>query len=245
MQIRTLLFDFGDTLVQTSSEFNYETALRSLHQSLGRNGVSVPYEDYRKVHIEIRDRVYARNSLREIVFGVRVSEALNRFGYSFEATDPIVIEATEAFMEPWIKARTMNKHVPTVLQSLKMKHKLGIVSNFSYTPAVWKTLEKFELTGFFDAVVVSADVGWRKPSPRIFRVALRAMGTSAAETAFIGDELDHDIMGAKNVGMRTILLVRSSTTQSRCKVEPDEAINNMKNLQSALRRLETEIRQHN
>jgi len=238
MRKKAVLFDFGGTLVDTPPRYDYETCLLQLHRSLLKNGVSVPYEDYKKAHIEIRDKIYARNSLKETVFGLRIYEALNRFGYSVKFTDKTITQATEAFMEPWIQARTMKEDVPLVLQRLKKKHKLGVVSNFGYSPTIRKTLERFDLAKFFDAVVVSADVGWRKPSPKIFQKALQALKVSARESVFVGDELDHDIQGAKKVGMLTVLLKKPSTTKTRYKVEPDETICELKELPCAIESLE-------
>ena len=173
MHLKAVLLDLGGTLVGTPPQYDYETLLVQLHQSLLKNGVSVSYEGYKQAHIEIRDRVYAKNSLREVAFGLRICEALKRFGFSFQLSDSTITDATEAFMEPWIQARTMKKDAPSILSALTKGHKLAVVSNFSHTPTVWKTLERFNIGRFFDAVVVSVDVGWRKPSSRIFREALK------------------------------------------------------------------------
>jgi len=238
MRIKAVLFDFGGTLVDTPPRFDYETCLLNLHQSLLKNGVCISFEGYKQFHNEVRDRVYAGNSLREVLFAFRVSEALNRFGYSLKPTDRIIVEATEAFMEPWIQARTMEEDVPSTLQRLKKKYSLAVVSNFGHSPTVWKTLERFALVKFFDVVVVSADVGWRKPSPKIFKKALEALMVSASESVFVGDEPDHDIEGAQKVGMRTVLLKKPSTKETRYKVEPDEAVSALEELSRALKSIE-------
>jgi len=239
MHLKAVLLDLGGTLVGTPPQYDYETLLVQLHQSLLKNGVSVSYEGYKQAHIEIRDRVYAKNSLREVAFGLRICEALKRFGFSFQLSDSTITDATEAFMEPWIKARTMKKDAPSILSALTKGHKLAVVSNFSHTPTVWKTLERFNIGRFFDAVVVSVDVGWRKPSSRIFREALKRLNATASESVFVGDELDHDIEGAKKIGMLTVWLKTASASQVRQKVRPDQVIRELKELPKALKTLET------
>jgi len=238
MRIKAVLFDFGGTLVETPPQFDYETCLLSHHQSLIKNGVSVSYEDYKKTEIETWKKFFAVGSLREVTFPFVISEVLTRLGYSLKPTGKIVTEAAEAFMKPLIKARTMDEHVPSILRRLKKKYKLGVVSNSSYSPTVRKTLERFRLDKFFDAVVVSADVGWRKPSPKIFRKALQALRIATSESVFIGDEPEHDVEGAKKVGMRTILLKKPSTNEKMHKVKPDETIYEIKDLPRALASLE-------
>ena len=239
MPIKAVLFDFGDTLVDTPSDFDYETLLKQLHRSLVDNGVAVSYEDYQRAHVEIRDRIYAGNSVREVAFPKRVSEALSRFGYSFEPRSKLMIDATEAFMEPWIRARTMERGVPSVLRKLGATYKLGLVSNFSWSSAVWKTLNRFNICEFFDAVVVSMDVEWRKPSPRIFRKALKEIRVLASEAVFVGDELDHDVEGSQRVGMRAVWLNKESRERNS-PIKPDYTINRLEDLPSALQGLESE-----
>ena len=241
MQIKAVLFDFGGTLVHTPPHFKTETCILHCHRSLQKNEVTVSYEDCRKAYIEVADRLFSRNSLREITFGFVLSEALKRLGCSLKPTDKIISEAVEAYMEPWIKARTIDHCAPSILRGLRTRHKLGIVSNTTYSPAVWKTLERFELINLFDAVVTSVDVGWRKPSPKIFKRALQALSVLASETAFVGDELDHDVEGAQNIGMRTVLLNKLSTMETKRKVEPDATICEFKELPSALESLEAKV----
>src|SRR3990170_1085034 len=238
MRIKAVLFDLGGTLVDTPSDFDYENLLVPLHQSLVKNGVVVPFDEYRKVHVGIRDRIWSEDSLKEVAFASIICEALGRLGYSFQFTDKLILDATEAFMEPWIQARTMEEDVPSVLGRLKERFKVGVVSNFSCSSAVWKTLERFGVLTFFDVVVVSVDVGWRKPSSRIFQAALRELGVSASETVFVGDELDHDVEGAKKVGMYAVWLRRPSSIETVGRIKADGTIGKLEELFSVLRRFE-------
>lgn len=141
-------------------------------------------------------------------------------------------------MECWINARTMEKSVPSILRNLKRRYNLGVISNLEYPPAVSRTLERFGVVDLFDAIIVSADVGWRKPSPKIFRKAMETMRISASETVYVGDELDHDIEGATKVGMHTVLLKRPSTNMAASIVKPDIIIHEWKELLNAVRALE-------
>ncbi|MFI0353821.1 HAD family hydrolase [Actinomadura sp. 9N407] len=55
----------------------------------------------------------------------------------------------------------------------------------------------------FDAVVISCEVGMRKPDERIFHHAVELVGLPAAECVFI-DDIEHNITAAAAVGMKTV-----------------------------------------
>lgn len=130
----------------------------------------------------------------------------------------------------------MKDYVPTVLSQLRYKYKLGLISNFAYPPGLTRTLERFDLAKFFNVIMISGDVGWRKPSSRIFQKALESLGVAASETVFVGDSLLHDIKGAKKVGIRTVL-VRKSLTGEMETENPDVIVSELDELPLVLKSL--------
>ncbi|GAA0573425.1 MULTISPECIES: HAD family hydrolase [Actinomadura] len=63
----------------------------------------------------------------------------------------------------------------------------------------------------FDAVVISSEVGMRKPDERIFRHALEMLGAEPAECVFI-DDIEHNIRAAERLGIRGIHHTSPDTT---------------------------------
>lgn len=244
MKIKNVLFDFGDTLVQASPQYSLDACLSRLLRSLAHNGISVSLEDCKMAYEATYERILASTSLREITYDVIVCRTLGRCGYSSKPADKAIVEAAEAFMECWIQARTMEKSVPFILQELKRRFTLGVVSNLAYSPAVSRTLDRFGVAGYFDAIIVSADVGWRKPSPKIFMKALQTMRIAALETVYVGDELDHDVEGAMKVGMHTVLLKRPSTNMAASNAKPDIIVYGWKELPNAVKALERGSKMH-
>jgi putative hydrolase of the HAD superfamily len=211
MPVEAILFDLFDTLLLLeSSEVYYTPCLKKLYKFLTRNGIRVPFEDFRRVYFEIRDRFYSesRQTLEEPHFNVRVSQTLQQFGYNLDICDPIVTGATMAFADEFMHYVHLDNEATEVLQNLKRRYKLGVVSNFAIPECGLKLLNKFGLRGFFDIVVISGEVNRRKPSAEIFEKALKALNVNAAQTIFVGDMLDLDIKGPKNVGMKTVLIQR-------------------------------------
>jgi HAD superfamily hydrolase (TIGR01549 family) len=99
------------------------------------------------------------------------------------------------------KAATFPAHHRPLLERLARDHRLAVVSNFDYTPTALTILEAGGVRELFAAVVVSDEVGWRKPRADIFEVALRRTGAERRGTLFVGDRADIDVAGALGVGM--------------------------------------------
>jgi HAD superfamily hydrolase (TIGR01509 family) len=98
------------------------------------------------------------------------------------------------------------------LDSLRSTHRMAVLSNFDYGPTVEAALTDFGIRDCFEIVVVSADVGWRKPHPEIFRETLRRMRLDARQAIFVGDTPDADVAGPQNIGMDTIWIDRGAAS---------------------------------
>lgn len=73
-------------------------------------------------------------------------------------------------------------------------------------------LEALDLAPFFQAVLVSAELGVEKPHPVIFRAALRALATGPAQVLHVGDDRRKDLEGAQGLGLEARWLVRPPKT---------------------------------
>lgn len=80
--------------------------------------------------------------------------------------------------------------------------RLGLISNCS--SEVGELWDDSPFAGRFDAVVLSADVGLKKPDPRIFQLTLDRLGAEPDEAVFVGDGESDELPGAQAVGMRAV-----------------------------------------
>jgi putative hydrolase of the HAD superfamily len=95
-----------------------------------------------------------------------------------------------------------------VLTELRARgHRLAVVSNWDVS--LLEVLERTGLAPFFAAVAISAVVGASKPDPRPFTAALDALGVGAADAIHVGDTYGEDVVGARAVGVRPVLVDRS------------------------------------
>ncbi|TFH25344.1 HAD family hydrolase, partial [Candidatus Bathyarchaeota archaeon] len=212
-------------------------SLIRMYDYLGKNGIDVPFDKFNEVYIKVRDALYVEADLNweEPHFNVRVSQTLKNLGYDYDVSSPIVTAATNEFCEEFMKYVRIDQNAKTMLEKLHGKYKLGIVSNFAIPECVLKLLKADGLDELFNAVVVSGAVNKRKPSPEIFKAALKMLGVSASETVFVGDTIDADVEGPKAVGMKVIYIERREQKKSE-KFFPDQTIKNLSELPLALER---------
>jgi putative hydrolase of the HAD superfamily len=91
-------------------------------------------------------------------------------------------------------------------------------------------LEKLGLDRFFDTMIASVDVGYQKPEPEIFQLALKGLELGAQETIMVGDNPSSDIQGAHNLGICTVRLMRGPNRTEPDVVEADFKIRNLQTL---------------
>jgi len=138
---------------------------------------------------------------REVLKALGVEADLERF--SKELTDEFRRVAYNT--DSWV---AYDDAKPTLEAARKRDFRMGMVSNA--TDLARKVLSNLDMEKYFDFVVISDEVGVRKPDPRIFRIALNKAGVAAERSLFLGDKLSTDVMGAARIGMRAILVDRSN-----------------------------------
>lgn len=93
------------------------------------------------------------------------------------------------------------------LNALKQKGLiLGLISNIDHD--ISPALDELGLPALLRIIVTSQEAGTTKPNPGIFREALRRAGVQPAEAVYVGDQYQVDVAGARNAGMKGVLLDR-------------------------------------
>jgi len=83
---------------------------------------------------------------------------------------------------------------------------LGLISNINMSGK--KIARKLGVSSYFDYVFTSEDLSCEKPNKKIFEKSLDIAKLSSNEVVFIGDQIESDILGAKNANILPILLDR-------------------------------------
>jgi HAD superfamily hydrolase (TIGR01509 family) len=112
----------------------------------------------------------------------------------------------------------------TIIRDLKKRElRLAVISNMMLPgKLLLAKLDEANILNCFSHVVISSDAGYIKPHPKIFRCALEQSNLQAEEVLFVGDTYQQDIVGAKQVGMRTVWLNCRHEPESLAKDDPPD-----------------------
>jgi putative hydrolase of the HAD superfamily len=211
MPVKAIAFDLIGTVVHVKP--NREAMLKSLVEALKASGIRIGTEEFYDTYRRVNQRYMELrvNSLREFSNPLIVAETLDELGHPVKPEDLTVVEAVKEYFKPYIESVYTTPGTRKVLTGLKNKYRLGIITNFTFPWTVNECLKKTRLNNMFNPIVTSADVGWRKPHPLIFKTFAQAVGLAEENIVFVGDDLKRDIYGAVKVGMKTILLCSGLT----------------------------------
>lgn len=241
MPIKAVIFDYIGTLVNcrgysmADSEENLHSALVAEGFALEKTSFLQAYElthkKYRKVRYE---------QFREVTNSVWVCEALCNLGFKVSADDARVKTALNVFFQDFIDTLELRAGAKKLLAQTQPRCKLGLISNFTHAPVIYKSLRKLDLCKHFNAIVVSEEVGWRKPSPEIFKAALTRLQVRAGEVVYVGDSPIEDVKGAKEAGLTTIFVpsqFNKLKDLAQSKQEPTFVSKNLAQVSRSLERL--------
>ena len=122
-----------------------------------------------------------------------------------------LIDAMTAAFEPgFVATLTVTPGVREVLRHCRKHYRLAVVSNIFVPGLPRRALAQFDLLQFFDFVSDSAELGYKKPAPEIYRDALQRAQAKPEQVLFVGDNLANDVLAPERLGMRAAWFNRSS-----------------------------------
>ena len=138
-------------------------------------------------------------------------------------TGPRVEDAARAIYVEWAACHHffLYDDVAEVLRQLHGSgYKIGLITNSHRCLDAFQS--HFALEGLFSVAVSSIEHGYMKPHPSIFETALRAAEVEPAAAVMVGDSFEHDVEGARRLGMHGVLVARSAEMPAGC--PPDVAV---------------------
>ncbi|MER3601311.1 MAG: hypothetical protein C4339_01165 [Nitrososphaerota archaeon] len=219
-----LLLDFVGTLVLFKPD--PQGAVRCLFEELAPLLNERDFGSFHGAYMRAYNKYLAirRTQLVEVSNDVWLQEACRALDPAIELDKGLLERAITRYFTCFMRGLRPAPGARSTLHYLARQkgYRLGLVSNFSYAPFLRARLEGLGLSGFFEVLAISHEVGYRKPHPAIFRFALERLGCAPEEALMVGDTPSEDVYGARKLGMGACL-VRSSLTDSYAAYEVDSA----------------------
>lgn len=248
MTIKGVIFDLGSTLIEYRGEWR-EVFKRQTHRliaALRDRGLNLP-DDFGPRYEALIDQFYTRGQQDWIEYTAEYTLhfALTEIGYPDQPPDLIKSALAAAFAEGETLWRPFDDAYNT-LDVLKARgYRLGIISNARDAANVERLIDQARLRPWFNPIVISANMGVRKPNPHIFKVVLDAWQCAPAEAVMVGDMLGADVLGAHNAGLRgiwaTMQAERGANDAHSETIKPDGVIESLSELPGLLEKLDSAI----
>jgi HAD superfamily hydrolase (TIGR01509 family) len=208
MKFKGVLIDFGDTLacIEENNARKYREGLLSI---LMKHGKLVDLNDLTLA----LESVYGRSSRGEVKdfkeFWGLVLSHLNT-----PAELALIRELDDFRSRNYATIFSLYEGAVRVLPILKRKYTLALVSNCSI--GMRDVIRSLGISSFFKGVILSYEVGVRKPDRRIYIWALQSINLAPNDCVFVSDEIS-DLEGAREVGLKTLLVRQGSHTTHEAK----------------------------
>jgi putative hydrolase of the HAD superfamily len=219
--LRAVLFDWGGTLMQDewSDEITLEGNRAGL-TALGRDGLpdAARFTEYMREH---EAELFPAAGDDEIDIAAVMLQSFRDQGV--DLTDDDIRAFLQAAHDVWSSYYTLAASTHALLEALRDRGlRLALVSNTASPPWLLQpVLDRQGLSDRVDAIVLSSEVGKRKPHAAIFERALAEVGAEPQEALHVGDRLDADVLGASRVGMKTVQALWFRADNVSVPVEPD------------------------
>lgn len=201
-----LLFDFFGTLVRYSNS-RTEQGYHASYAIVRDYGATVDYQGFLALWVEVSAEFDRRSDADDSEFSM--TEACTAFLARLLGRRPAAAEVSQfetSYCDEWDAGVTYVDGVGPMLRELAGSHRLAVVSNTHSPALVPRHLDRLGLTDLFETVVLSVDLGLRKPHPVIYQRALDDLGIGAADAIFVGDSYGPDYAGPRRHGMRALLI---------------------------------------
>ena len=191
--IKAIIFDLDNTLLDfvKMKQFSVKAAITAMNEA----GLEV---DEKKAYKDIFDLYIERGWENQQVFDDYLNQTVGEVSNKILAAG--IVSYRRAREATLLVYPNVNK---TLIQLIKMGINLAVVSDAPSREA-WMRLYYLNLHHVFDPVLTFDDTGVRKPSPKPFQMALDYLKIEPNEAIMIGDWPERDVVGAKEIGMKTI-----------------------------------------
>jgi len=211
MDIKGVYFDlYGTLMIYGDMVRAWEDWFSAIHECLAKHG----FDNSKNFLSQKLNGFFEKSSPEgdcELTIYERMMQNLT-YGLGLNLNKEEINETCLAGLHAWHEYVSLDPDAIPVLKTLKQSKKIALISNFDYPPHVRSLLSDLGLTGYFESIVISGEIGIKKPDPRIFSFALKDTGLKPEEVAYVGDSQE-DVQGARAANIYPILIQRNKEDQ--------------------------------
>jgi HAD superfamily hydrolase (TIGR01549 family) len=231
MKITAVIFDVDDTLFDRELAQNkaLEMLVDRFPQVLGgftKERLKISWQESDRIAMTDFEASATSTKLRD----TRSKEFIRFLGIQEDLADAF----TQAYLRDYPSINTPVPGAADLLKDLSLKYKLGVISN-SLPDVQYRKLETLGFRNMFSCIVLSEELGIRKPDPRIFRHAAYLLQVPTSNCLYVGNSFKADIIGAKTAGMQACWYKHDNSIQIETNIRADFEINKLEELEEILR----------
>lgn len=237
-----VIFDLYNTLLDNKTNEERQDTYDFLSLWLSYHGLHIKPVELRRLYLDLCHREMGRSieAYPDIDIGKVFAGILAQGGSPPPVSTPPVAELALLFRLATTDRLSPFPGTVALLEALKGKVKLGIASNAQRLFTI-PELVRFDMPGYFDAIVFSSDLGVCKPDKKIFAAALAALSVQPERAIFVGDSLEADIRGAQSVGMKAVWINRGQGSGDAGGIRPDYEVRDESSLAELLLAMITDL----
>jgi putative hydrolase of the HAD superfamily len=237
MDIRAVAFDVNGTLVRILTDDGDEQIFRAAAHFLTYQGIDLHRHELRDLYFQIMKEqlraspeTYPEFDAAGIWRGI-IDDHATEFTRALPAGKLQQLPLFLAEMTRGVSRRRLGlyPYVLEVLDVLRARGPLAIITDAQSAYARGE-LHKVGLLDYFDPIIVSGDLGYRKPDRRLFQAALDGMGIAAGNALYVGNDMYRDIYGAREAGLTTVMFDSDQGQKTYRDCQPDYTITDFRDL---------------
>ena len=237
MDIRAIAFDVNGTLVKILADDGDERAFRAAAHFLTYQGIDLHRYELRELYFQLLKEQLRTSQERYPEFDAVgiwrsiIEDHQTDFTRALPAAKLEQIPLSLAELARGVSRRRLGlyPYVREVLDVLRERYPLAVVTD-AQSAYARSELHKVGLLGYFDPIVVSGDHGYRKPDPRLFRLALDGMAVAAENTLYVGNDMYRDIYGAREARLTTVMFDSDQGEKTYRDCTPDYTITDFRDI---------------
>ncbi len=233
--IKATIFDLDDTLFD-STELSSQARRNAIRAMIGV-GLPASFDEAHQVLSEVV-KDYGSN------YSFHFDQMLKRLSVESSKMKFFVSAGMIGYHDvKYANIRPFTDVVPTFLELKKLEVKICILSDGDALKQYEKIL-RLRLQDFLDDIIITEEVGIRKPNPKLYKLALERFHLKPNQAIYVGDNYQRDIIPSRELGIHTVLIHRGGKYDQTALIDkqklPEYELDNLKDLIPIIKKINLE-----